>query len=280
MLRSVLLPLVFTLGFTGCGTVVPDLHEPLDGPNGVNLVPQIVQSIHCEVRNAVGFVLGSDERQAERRNRGVRHADWLRKWGVQIVLTLTVKEKTSIEPTIVGMPPSPATALFTITGSGELSSEATRIDKLSYFYTIPELAAQGACPPGQVDRSGSSLLIKSDLKLAGWLNDQVVVSQSGPVRFPDSPAGIFRQDVLSHNVRFQVVTSGAVTPGWKLVRAVVNPSGPFLTASRDRTHDLLVTFGPLDPTQPNALSRPAADSSLASQVGQAISTYSRAFSPF
>lgn len=268
------------MGLTGCGTLVPDLHEPLDGLNGVNLVPNIVQSVHCEIRNAVDFVLGSDERQAKSRNRGVRHANWLRKWGVQIVLSLTVKEKTSLEPSIVGMPPSPASALFTIAGAGEFSSEATRIDKLSYFYAVPELARQGPCPEGAVDRSGSSLLMQSDLKLAGWLNDQVVVSQSGPVRFPDSPAGIFKQNVLSHNVRFQVVTSGALTPSWKLVRATINPSGPFLTASRDRTHDLLVTFGPLDPSQPNGLSRPAADSSLASQVGQAISTYSRAFPPF
>ena len=58
-----------------------------------------------------------------------------------------------------------------------------------------------------------------------------------------------KANVLSHEVTFDITTTGNITPSWKLLRGTVNQGGTFLTASRDRKHDLTVTFGPLDNTQ-------------------------------
>src|ERR1700690_346486 len=52
------------------------------------------------------------------------------------------------------------------------------------------------------------------------------------------------QNVIQHDVKFQIVTNGGVTPTWKLVNFTANTSGQFFSLDRDRTQDLLMTFGP------------------------------------
>jgi hypothetical protein len=75
------------------------------------------------------------------------------------------------------------------------------------------------------------------------------VGENGVIEYPngenDSNLG---QDVLSHEVKFEVTTSANASPGWMLTRATVNQAGPLWMASRDRTHDLTITFGPVDPS--------------------------------
>jgi len=88
-----------------------------------------------------------------------------------------------------------------------------------------------------------SLLIQSDLKLSQWLHAMTNGVASGQI------TDVGKANVLSHEVTFDIVTSGNLTPSWKLLRGTVNQGGTFLTASRDRKHDLTVTFGPLDSTQ-------------------------------
>ena len=65
--------------------------------------------------------------------------------------------------------------------------------------------------------------------------------------------------MLSHEVKFVIATSGGVTPTFRLTRATVNGSGSFIAASRGRTSDLIVTFGPLDPKQKNGALIPQAE---------------------
>jgi hypothetical protein len=83
--------------------------------------------------------------------------------------------------------------------------------------------------------------------------------------------------VLSHEVKFDVSTVGGITPAWKLVTGTINTSGTFLAASRDRSHDLTVTFGPTaEPPKAGphkgkpAPSRIAADAALASDIGVSV----------
>lgn len=268
---------IFLLSFllTACGTHVPNIQEfPGTSADAQQLVEAIVQSIHCELKNAITDVIDKDH-QFGVANHGIRYTDWLlNDWGVQLALTLTIEEKSSISPNAVGLPPSPATAIFTIAGGATLSADATRIDKLNFYYTVAELydKTHPHCVPGTEPPRPGSLLIQSDLGLKEWLFSQVMLYGTDEVGVYTSPKGVFKQNVLSHEVKFEVVSSGNITPAWKLVRATVNQSGSFFSASRDRTHDLLMTFGPIDRTLPNSLTASAEAAHLASQIGLAVAT--------
>jgi hypothetical protein len=94
------------------------------------------------------------------------------------------------------------------------------------------------------------------------------------------------QNTIQHEVKFQIVSNGNVTPTWKLVRVTANTSGNFFAAGRDRTQDLTITFGPTieataqPPTSATdarrgtrtlQLATPAQNSHLAAEIGLAVS---------
>jgi hypothetical protein len=253
-----------------CGTYVPRIQEYGDDADGALLVHAIVRSIHCEIRNAVNSVIERDI-AASRFNRQL-FAKYLYGWGVQVGLTLQVEEKSSLNSTVLWTPPSPVSAIFNLAGSGTLSSDATRIDKLNYFYSVKDLRALGKCPADAnaiQPHPPGSLLIQSDLGLDGWLQSQVMEAGTHEIGVPTTPNTTLKQNALSHEVKFEVVSTGSVTPGWKLTRVNINQTGTFLSATRDRTHDLTITFGPLDPSN-KALSPTAQGIFLSSQFGLSV----------
>jgi hypothetical protein len=264
-------PTYITFMIAGCGTFVPEIQEfPGSSVDGQLLVHAIVNSIHCEIRNAVTYVIDQDKKVAQL-NHGIRSAAWLEKWGAQVGLTLTVEEKTSVNPTSVLTPVGPLTTIFTLGNGINLSTDATRTDKINYYYTVKELYAERSCPDdANANAPPGSLLIQSDLKLREWLLSQVLEVGTGEVTLPTGPNSILKQNVLSHEVKFEVISSGNVTPAWKLITVNVNQNGTFFTTSRDRTHDLLITLGPVDPST-RQLTGAAAASYLASQIGLAVS---------
>jgi hypothetical protein len=87
---------VVALLFTRFGTSVP---EPAPTPiDSQLLVQKIVKSIHCEISNAITYVIDSDKALAVAFNNGARTAGWLDKWGVDVVLTLSIEDKVSVSP--------------------------------------------------------------------------------------------------------------------------------------------------------------------------------------
>ena len=124
-------------------------------------------------------------------------------------------------------------------------------------------------------------MLQSDLKLKQWLLDNVMLQGTGVAQFPSKKDNPLKQDVISHQVKFEVVTEGSLTPGWKLTRVLINQSVTFLSASRTRTHDLnrlgsaevpVVTIVPgrAVSTGTAFLAPAAANAHLASQIGIAI----------
>lgn len=117
------------------------------------------------------------------------------------------------------------------------------------------------------------MLLQSDLKLNEWLIAALLGTDTNSTNYTTFTT---KDSVLTHEVKFEVVTGGELTPTWKLINATVNPSGTFLSGSRDRTHYLTITMGPTDivPTGPGkgkrVPSRAAADAALASQIGVAV----------
>jgi hypothetical protein len=262
----------------GCGLYVPEIQEfPGTSVDGQLLVQAIVRSVHCEVRNAITYVLDQDRKLAPL-NGGFRSAQWLENWGAELTLTLQIEEKTLLNPTAAWVPHTALTSLFTLSGGLNASSDATRIDKLNFYYTVKELSHEGTCAPDP-DPPLGSLLIQSDLKLREWLLSQTMGFGTGEVNYPINVNGPFKQNVLSHEVKFEVISGGNINPAWKLVESTVGQSGTLLTASRDRTHDFLITFGPIDPSQKGTLISAAANAHLASQIGLAVSNNARNFSP-
>jgi len=268
-LRAVFV-LALSAPLINCGSVVPSLQEfPGGAAEGQVLVHDIVSNVNCEVQQAVWALYKN------------RKHTLLDNWGVQIALSLQVSEKGTVNPTVAWLPPSPATAVFNLNAGLSASSEATRVDKLNSFFTVQELLKYRIC----VERTNGPMLLQSDLKLKEWLFDVLDVGVTGQVNYKrDTPKSTFGNDVLSHEVKFEVITDGNLTPGWKLTNVSVNQDASLLSANRGRIHDLTVTFGPTDEVLvverdasgraiTRAVARPsqaALDSHFASQIGLAV----------
>ena len=114
---------------------------------------------------------------------------------------------------------------------GSLSSDANRIGIVSYYYTVQELLndhrpcafrEHGPDP----EAAASFLISDSDLKIGDWLEASTQLDRAvAEVKYPTDPGGPFKQNVISHHIKFEVVSSGNITPTWKLVRVSANPTG-------------------------------------------------------
>jgi hypothetical protein len=232
-------------------------------------------------------------------------------WAAQFTLNLQIEEKTSINPGVSSnipmasaitafpgeagtntVPPpktfTPITAttpqLFSLGIGGTLSSDALRIEKLTFIYPVNDLLNNDIeyrpCDPNRPVRYPNStpFIVQSDLKLSEWLqaavfptftregiygspsNDADLALTDGTVQnFEESDeffeetigaaanqsANANNSSVISHEIKFEIVTSGNITPTWKLVRVSANTgSSNLFNASRDRTNDLTITLAP------------------------------------
>ncbi len=267
-IKRIAAPVLFSLLLTNCGTYVPEIQEPPFGQGAQQeLVQAIVTSVHCEVINAV-VSLYDHARRYDSLKPIARKMDT---WGVQLALTLKTRENSTINPTGVWVPATLAS--FTLGATGTASSEAIRTNILNFYYSVADLRRRGKCTTGRQPRSPvTSLLIQSDLKFRDWLYDQLAPAATGEIDLPVDKAGPLERNVLSHEVSFEVVTSGGINPAWTLTEATINQGGTFLQATRDRTHTLLITMGPGN----NAgLMGAARDAHLASSIGLAVANQAR-----
>jgi len=166
---------------------------------------------------------------------------------------------------------------FNVGAAATLSSQATRVDKYEFYYAVKplKLPIDGG---GNTDCAAkpSSSLLSGELGILPWLKQALALrihDLSSPVT-----SSAFKQDVLSYETKFIIITSGSANPQWKLVRVATNQSGSsLLSANRTRTHDLLITLGPTGGDQgdkkkkgPPAPSTMATNSHLASEIGLAV----------
>jgi len=257
------------------------------------MVQALVKHIHCEVERAVKHLIKRDIDLAVVNN-GPRDAEWLEKWGAQITLTLTIDESSSLNPGVtfntpiipanVDFPglksPISMSQIYNFELGGTLSSDGTRIDKLSTYNTVKELLTEPSfcTPPGPNDPPKLSFL-DGDLRLEEWLLDAVLIQGTKAADLSSKAVeGAFKQNIISHEVKFMIVSSGNITPSWKLVRVSANPSSFFFGTNRTRTHDLIITFGPNEQTTTgnkkrkpsDKPSQAASNAQLASEIGLAV----------
>jgi hypothetical protein len=278
-----ILPLLFglTLGLDGCGTYVPEIQDfgdsaPGDISNaGRVYVQDIVRNIRCDVSKAINDLYTLEASRAS--GEGLQDIAFLNDWGAQITLNLTVDEKGIVAPTSNITPlGQPVRWIFNLGLGASGSSEAQRVDKVSYIYLVSDLR-KWKCPD---PRQNGFMLLTNDLKFKEWLYDAVALEVTKTADLPANANGPLKSSILYYEVKFDVATSGTVSPGWKLVNATINQSGTFLTATRDRTHDLQITLGPatsapIDPKKPNGpkivqLSTAAANTALAGEISNGL----------
>jgi hypothetical protein len=114
-------------------------------------------------------------------------------------------------------------------------------------------------------------LLESDLKLENLLFDSQTAADAGQVNFTETARVGSGKNVIQHEVKFIVTSSGDLNPTWKLSRVwSVNQTGIFLAALRNRTQDLVITLGQTDETG-TAPGPAAASIALSSQIGIAVS---------
>jgi hypothetical protein len=223
-----LTPFVFIV-LSGCGLRVPDIQDVGGRVEGQRLVQAILTNITCELRAALAGL--------REENPGGTFID---SWGIQTTLTLTFDESGAIAPGILWSPPSPASSVFTLGAGLNFSAGATRMNKINAYYLVSDLR-EARC--SDEARPNGAFLLQSDLKLSEWLFDAVSASMTNTVNFKTTTLAV-KDNVLQHEVKFTLTTSGTANPSWKLTRLTIDPSGNLFSMGRTRTHDLIITLGP------------------------------------
>ncbi|WP_163005960.1 hypothetical protein [Methylobacterium brachiatum] len=250
--------IAFTI--TGCGTYVPPMQEVWEKENpeyralsaGGNLVHSIKKKVYCDIAQAVtdnALILP-------------------KKWGVQVTLDLQVDETGGFSPGSAFSTPLSGVNSAGVGFGASVSAQSTREDKFGSYWELSRLVGQEPCKKV----SGSSLLLISELGISQWLNDALITTAIVPSSSLTRDSE-FKQDFLSYRVRFLVISSGSINPTYKLVQFSGNSgSDPLLQASRTRTHDLLITFGPIFKTGGLNI---AINSHVAQEFGIAVANASR-----
>jgi hypothetical protein len=287
----------------GCGTFTPEIEEFWGSPADASVkVNKISGQVVCELRRAVQQVFADYQNgYLELRSSPghpapkVRDLAWFEKWGAQVTLNLNIIENTSISPGVTlnkvlpnAVTPFPVGGNVTTGQSvstalgGTFTTTATRTDKIGIFYTVKELrygtpSIDKTCFVGSAN---ADLFLQSDLKLRDWLRAALLPSGANIVDFANNS-----KNTISHEVKFEIVTSGSVTPSWKLVRVSANSAGTFFGAGRTRSQDLTITVGPIDSGgggggggaagarakgRPPQLATAAQNADLAQQIGAAV----------
>lgn len=335
--KSFLTISLLIIPLAACGTYVPDIQEFWGTPEDTTLkVQAIAKQVKCELSDSINYVIYEDIRISKQlierklmalprlpngKPGAATRLTWLPDWGALITLTFNIVEKTSANPgaTLTHIMPSVVTIFpgrpavtspqnFNFGFGGSLSSEATRVSKLSLFFQMGELihpdlraylqtgvesnfayyAAEHSNETSclQPVTHGADLFVQSELKLKEWLTAAMLIQWTSVGDFSTVPQKIDK-GVISHEAKFQIVSSGNVNPVWRLVRVTNATSSPLLNASRDRTQDLLITMGPVEGGRPReggagggvavaagstpTLSAAALNSHLASEIGLAVS---------
>lgn len=320
---------------SGCGTHVPthaEFWDKSDPDATLHMEMQVKRAIYCELRQGAREAKKKILRRFFQGKEVTTEADEFLPdtWGAQITLNFTVDETSKFAPGVsfntpmhsgvtnfigetIGATPlvaamtyGPVTTAqsYAFGLGGTLSSQATRIDKHSFFYTVGDLrrdfGGKDACDESQSGAFGpkstsSPFLVISEIGLRKWLSDAAALNDSlrstraalngiGPAT---GSVGSFNSDSVSFEAKFIVTSSVNATPIWKLVRISANTGASFFDTSRVRTHDILVTLGEskvevvkigtgkqrsIVSTGPGAA---AANSHLASQIGLAVGSQIR-----
>lgn len=281
------LALVVSTG--GCGLYTPDFQEFWGTPDDADTkVKLVVREVECELKRAFSLEESWDIQHSKELGTP-RTLDFLEGWLVDAAFLFTIEEKSTVNPGVsLNTPMASATSYFahgaTVTTpqsfslglGGLLSSDAYRQEKFHIPYLVsalvgpekdlppPETIQQKACETANAD---GSLFLQSDFKLDEWLRRIANVQrrEQGNFNVPDAFA---TSGASVEDVRFEIVSSGNITPTWKLVRVSADPNTTLFNTSRDRTQEVILTMGPTNGK--GQLTGAGQNAALAAEIGAAV----------
>jgi hypothetical protein len=299
---SLFLSMIAMSGASGCGTYVPNLQEFYEPPDRARIkVENLVAHVECEVITGVQSVLLTDQDLAiERKRANLKQEEVLselKKWAAQITLTLTVDEKSTLNPGIafnqiypnatsrfLTQPSVITPQSFSLGLAGAFSSEAARKETLSLYLDFKTFTDTKSLVLARAQRDSGQqppcneiggIFIDGDLKFKDWLFAATLPAaveggiEQNYIKSLESEEKVAKKDVLSHEVTFVVLYGANVTPTLKLVNFSANPgTSPLFGVQRTNTQDVIITLGP--PQQGQTLSTAAQNTTLASQIGLAV----------
>jgi hypothetical protein len=214
----------------------------------------LAHSIVCELSYAVTIAIAKDRKLAPLRRSHRVYSRYLDDWGVEVATDLTVSENTTVNPLGTWAPVSPASALFTLAGGVNVGAVSSNENKYNVFYPLSALYKPAVFPLGTQDRpcrgtggtKEGSPLVDIDLKILPLLESRMQIVELHLADEPQSKEVITgEKNVLTQTVSIKETISGDITPSWKFTTGSVNNSGNFLSTGRERTHQVVFTFGPL-----------------------------------
>lgn len=256
----------------GCGLHTPGLESPLKTYQDEQIsINHIVNRVKCELIQGVIGTLNDDSRQAFENAAlgGSRKLQWLRDWSAKVTLTLTAYESSALAPGFSYTNPLQSavqkfpngtsvttTRAFTVGFGGNISSAATRTDKLDFFFAFQDFLPKEDPKTGMLLTSGepdTNLAVpcqalgdylESDLKLGEWLKEAVLGVYTDSIS--TAKGYTLPIDVMSHEVQFLVMQNANVNPGFKLTQFAFSQAGsPLFQMARNKTDDVLITLGPI-----------------------------------
>jgi hypothetical protein len=295
--------LTLALELSACGLYTPNIQEFWANNDQATLRENdLVRLIRCETGIAIQRAFNGEIAPTYEPSPGHPppkiNLDWFESWGVAVSLTMTVVENSAVNPGVTATNVlQNAVTKFPINGNvttpqnfvlavgGTLSSTATTTDKLLLFYKVSELKnayfakdAVGKYFPCTPPTTAGTLFAEDNFKIFDWLERTLFLQYTQVTNFEQNNLGPQGQNGVSHEVKFEIVTNGNVTPTWKFVNISNVPSNPFFATGRDRTQDLIITIGPMakPPTgQPPQLSTAALNADFILQLAAAIAAASQ-----
>ena len=251
-LASVVTVALACISQSSCGTYIPSQR---DWPNGdsrlvSDMKTALVRSVVCELSYAVTIAVNNDLDLAKKRPSLKAYGSFLVDWGVEVATDLKVTENSTLAP---GFSWTPDKAISITTG---VSAEAvaTNENKYNIFYPLSQLYRPDLfekhnetrpCRHPSGEKEGSPL-VDIDLQILPLLESRIQIVQLGLADDPKTLQEVMGvKNVLTQTVSIKENVSGNVTPKWEFTTRNVNPSGTFLSAGRERTHQLVFTFGPM-----------------------------------
>jgi hypothetical protein len=255
--RLVFFAIAIALSMGGCGLFVPEMQEWYEPPEQQKITENlIINHIKCELHKGVDDAI---QKYYGAGKRSGYTAEWIKSWLATVTLKLTVEEKSSINPGVSWVRPLSDIRTFTLGAGVNGSTDATRIETISFTYPLKQLRSAGRLV-NPCENAGEAL-IEGDLKIGQFIDKKVFLST-----VPGTIIGPY--SAFSYEVTFVVVYGGTATPTWKLVEFTVNPDSPFISASRTRTHDITITLAPPG----DQAAAEAASIHNAALIGQAVAS--------
>lgn len=288
--RWVLGVFIAILVLDGCGTTTPNLRpDVLRGDLSEGLSEErLLGYIKCSLGRALSRV--SEQYRADlAQYPETAPADptpWLKEWGAQVSLKVTVDENSTIAPSLGYKQPRSTILNYFQSGdvmgarsstlgvSASVTADATRIEGIqTYFYfptLIPEYASDSEpCKPD------GRYFIAGDLKIDDFMTNKVRLAQVNGLLEPKNGPNSAPLDAFTYEVTFVLTTSAGINPAWFLTRISIDPgSGNLFGGTRKKTNDLIITIGPTDQgkaaTGMHVPTERAKDAHVAALIGQAL----------